>query len=210
MKPQTAFHVYSVVEGDGDRAAVPKLLHRLWPTVSGSSTPRMLRTDKDPHVIPRHKFIQKPGARSKKLRDIRDLVNSQKDNCGVVFLLDADKDCPKEFWQKEKGKAIRADIVSTLEGIPCLFVFAEKGYESWLVDGMGGNGLEGSPKSWLRKNRKVWDERCCYHDYQPPYKSTIDQAPATSSKKFNPDLAAEKNASFRRLWDWLLKMAEGG
>lgn len=191
------FHLFSVVEGHGEVTAVPKLLYKIWPHKL-SEVPA-LRTDETPHFINRDRFLKKVLDRKKCLNIVRHLASQQHGNNGVLILFDADNDCCKDFLGRDEIKTVLADINSILDGIPNLFVLAEKGYESWLVAGMGGDG-SGNPAKWLEENPDK-------SGLNGSYKKTVDQHKLTTSELFDIDLAAEKNASFKRLQEWLLDIA---
>ena len=132
----------------------------------------------------------------------------------VLILMDTDimdegENCCQKWLAGDQAAEILADIELVFAGIPSLLVLAEQEYESWLVAGLGGDDQD-DPKTWLGKNRKRWDKSELKDGVRPDegYSSTVDQKIATRS--FNVELAAKKNASFRRLRERLLKMAECG
>lgn len=186
------FYLYSFVEGHGEISAVPKLLHRIW----GGELPLLLVNK--PHRIPRDKFINDSGYRRNLLEIARRRVNDAA-NRGVLILLDAEEECCQKFLNGEKMAAVRSDIAEILRDIPNLLVLAEKEYESWLVAGMGG-GMTATPELWIKKNPQKTGLA------GGRYQKRIDQAKLTSGDKFNAELAARENYSFRRFRERVLAL----
>ena len=203
--------VFGIVEGQGDVEALPALLTRI-------DDKGRLRLGKSPAYRLRSGLFlndkeEREGCFAQVRRLAADALDAGQRVC-VLILMDADKmgknkNCCKEWLNNSNQAAeIFADIGRIFAGIPSLLVLAEKGYESWLVAGLDGSN-PGDPKDWLKKHRQSWTTSDSKSGSQV-YKEVPDQKIATSSPKFNLDLAAKKNRSFRRLRERLLKMAEGG
>ena len=179
----SAFHLCPVVEGDGDEEAIPSLLHKLFPPDFN------LRVER-PYRIPKGKFIEKHEERRACLEIARRWA-ADKDKSGVLVLLDADENCCRDFVRGDQAKAVRADMQKILGDIPHFFALAEKGYESWLVAGFGGD--QSNPKNWLKNQFGK-------------YSKIPDQKKLTSSPEFNIKQAYEINVSFRRFRDRVLAL----
>lgn len=110
--------IQPIVEGQGEVAAVPVLLRRLqdeaqcWGIVVGK-----------PHRKRRSQLIQKDSLQSA----VR--VAALRDDCaGILVLLDADDDCPKELAPNLEQWANEA-----AGGTPCVVVIANREYEAWFL-----------------------------------------------------------------------------
>ncbi|WOV90108.1 MAG: hypothetical protein R1F54_05970 [Candidatus Zeuxoniibacter abyssi] len=131
----------SIVEGHGDRNALPTLIKKLKPNT-------ILY---EPTRIPRDKFLNDNEFRGRHLQIMRSFVE-YKDNKAVIILFDAEEECCKELLNKIQATVL-ADIDKILSGINYIFALAEKGYESWLVAGFGGPDTgKGNPQKWLKDN----------------------------------------------------------
>ena len=186
------FHVFAIVEGKGELKAVPNLLHRLW-QANKKSPP--LRTGKQPYKVHRDEFINNQVARREYLNE----VGYRARQCcgGVLILLDTEKACCRDFLHGDKMKDIRTDINEILSGIPHFFALAEKGYESWLVAGFGGNNTEkGVSKKWLNANKYKTGR-------VKNYRKTVDQRELTS--QMDIQRARSVNPSFNRFCERFLE-----
>ena len=196
------FHLWGIVEGDGDKNALPSLIHRIWKDACSSflADPTLNIVVK-PQTIKRGRFFDIPEERKNRLKMLQRWAAAEKRKCGVVVLLDAEAECYKKVKNLEE---IRDDIETILQGVPKVFALAEKGYESWLVEGLwriaevSGN-KPGDPEEWLKKHYQKFE-------LSGPYKKTAHQKKLTG--KFDIDLAAEKNCSFRRFRAQVLALLE--
>lgn len=192
------FHIFSIVEGDGEITALPKLLHRI---CRSPDCPFILRTDKNPYKVDQGVFFNNSRRRKMAFHWVARMVREY-GNGGVLILMDAEISCCQDLLNSEKIQKIRTDIDTILEDIPHLFVLAEKGYESWLVAGLGGTDKEqNDPSRWLTDNRDK-------SGLLGTYKKVIDQHKLTSSDRFDIDRATMGNTSFRRLRERILTMAQ--
>ena len=192
---EAGFHVFAIVEGDGEVTAVPKLLHHLW-QANEKSPP--LRTDKRPYKVHRDDFINNEGTRRGSLNEIG--TDARKCHGGVLILLDAETACCRDFVHSDKMKDIHADIGAILADIPHFFALAEKGYESWLVAGFGGDNTEKSvSEKWLNANKaKTGLNR--------KYNKVVDQHKLTS--RMDIQRARKVNRSFNRFCERFLEWGE--
>ena len=181
----TGFYVFAIVEGKGELKAVPNLLHRLW-EANIKSPP--LRTGKQPYKVRRGDFINNQKVRREYLNEVG--YRARQCYGGVLILLDAEEECCRDFVHGDKIKDIRADIDEILVGIPHFFALAEKGYESWLVAGLGGiNTEKGVSEDWINANKdKTGLDR--------KYNKIVDQLKLTS--KMDIQRARKVNSSFNR------------
>ena len=182
------FHVFSIVEGDGEIEAVPKLLYHIW----GSESP-LLRTDQKPWKLLKGKFIHDQKKRQEALNVVRSWASARCQS-GVLILLDADKERAPDFVRNNKN--IQDDIEGILKDVPYIFALAEKGYESWLVAGFGG-GNPGNPEDWINDHKEKTG-------LGRKYSKTVDQSKL--SAQMDIQQAYEDNCSFKRLckklWKW--------
>ena len=185
------FHVFSIVEGDGEIQAVPKLLYRIW----GVKSP-LLRTDEEPWKLLKGNFVYDQKRRRDVLNVARDRA-SEKCHSGVLILIDADKERAPDFVHKHKN--IQDDMKDILQDVPYIFALAEKGYESWLAAGFGG-GNPGNPKKWINEHKDKTG-------LKGKYGKVIDQQ--RLSAKINVQQACEDNCSFNRLCEKLWKWRDG-
>lgn len=119
------FALSTVVEGHGDREALPVLLRRLLPlinpTLSFSITPPFRR--------PKASLVN-PG-------ELRKIVEVAAERAlprgGVLVVFDADDDCPAEL-----GPLLRAEAQVARSDVAVEVVLANREYEGWLLHGVDG------------------------------------------------------------------------
>lgn len=178
--------IASVVEGDGEVRALPKLLHRLAPeaAVYDLRTPQPWKTS-------RGKLTSEGGIE----RVVSAAALQVNTVGGVLVLLDADDDCPATLGPEllQRARAARSDV-------PISVVLANREFEAWFVAAAASlAGAHGFPdtltapanpeqirgaKEWLGKHRT--DGR--------PYKPTVDQSPLASA--FDMTAARSGSPSF--------------
>lgn len=184
--------IVSIVEGDGDVAAVPGLLRRiLWERLGRY----------DIQVSEAKPANGKPNL-LKKFEQF--LGYAIIDNCdAILVIVDADKQCPVEEARK---LATRAGVLNL--GVPIAIVYAKSEYETWFIanlteytgaairNRLGMSDTEHAPdnvedvrgaKGWL--SERMPGDRA--------YKETKDQGPLTYH--IDLDLTHDKSRSFRRL-----------
>lgn len=178
--------IVSIVEGDGEVKALPKLLHRVAAQLSVAQllTPTPMR-------IPRGKIVCAGGIeRAADAAAIR-----VKGHGGVLVLLDADDDCPARLGPDLllRARSVRSDIRFEV-------VLANREFEAWFLAAAaslaGQHGfredllpptdpeLPRDCKGWLTKQRSRGQ----------PYKETVDQTALTSA--FDLKTARENSPSF--------------
>jgi hypothetical protein len=178
--------VASIVEGHGDRSALPKLLHRLasdFPAVT-------LLTPRQPWRSPRGSLIASGGIE----REVESNSWVGPDG-GILILLDADDDCPAEL-----GPELQARARSARPDRRVTVVLAKYEFEAWFLaaaDSLAGRfgfsadmkapadpeGIRGA-KAWLSRHRSDSE----------PYKETADQARLAAA--FDIKQAREHSPSF--------------
>lgn len=187
--------VASIVEGDGEVAALPILLRRLsqWRGAVGYVdvlTP--IRVQKD-------RFLNRPQEFSRHLK----LAAAKCGDAGwVLILFDADDDCPAK-----KGAAVLARARDVIPHRRVAVVLANREYEAWFIAAAASlHGIRGfkyldaqapaDPE--VPRNAKGW-----IRDHMPAgYGETTDQPAFTA--QFDLDLAYQYSRSFRKLcaeWD---------
>jgi Domain of unknown function (DUF4276) len=179
--------IASIVEGDGEVRALPKLLFRL--ALQHSVTD--LRVPPPPMRVPRGKLLAK-GEIERAVSAAAQRVGA---SGGILVLLDADDDCPAKFGPLllKRAQAARSDKRLCV-------VLANREFETWFVasaESLAGN--HGFPadltapddperirgaKEWLTSHKMDGH----------PYKPTVDQAPLASI--FDMEQARSGSPSF--------------
>lgn len=183
--------VSSIVEGDGEVAALPVLLRRLgeW------RTPDVMTQVLPPIRVYKDRFLNRPDEFSRHLK----LAAAKCGDTGwVLVLLDADDDCPAA-----KGADILDRAKTIVPHRRVGVVLANREYEAWFI--AAASSLDGfrnfrctptdvQAAAEIPRNAKGWlSERMGNHAYQAP----IDQ-PAFSAR-MNLQLAFDRSRSFRKL-----------
>ncbi|MCT9107032.1 DUF4276 family protein [Streptomyces mirabilis] len=187
--------IASVVEGDGEIQALPKLLHRIAGDLDiwHISTPRPAR-------VPRSQLVKAGGIENAVLKQA-EFVRGHAG--GVLVLLDADDDCPASL-----GPTLLARAQDACHGVPVAVVLPsreyEYEYESWFLaaaDSLAGvrdflasmtapaqpDTTPRDAKGWLTYQRGK----------HRPHSPTADQAPLTSAMSLT--LARANSPSFDKL-----------
>ena len=185
----------SIVEGDGEVAALPVLLRRLaqWRGAAG-------HVDVLPPIrVYKDRFLNRPDEFSRHLK----LAAAKCGDAGwILILLDADDDCPAQ-----KGAMVLAQAQAIIPHRRIAVVLANREYEAWFIAAAESlNGCRGfqshandaqiDPE--MPRNAKGW-----VRERMPAgYGETTDQ-PAFSAR-LDLDLAHQRSRSFRKLcseWD---------
>ena len=185
--------IASVVEGEGDEAAVPVLLHRIAREVLPNS-PNVLVTP------PPHRVQRKRIAKEGEVERVVDLVARRRGRGrgGILILLDADDDCPMEFAAELLRRACAAR-----EDQHIRVVLAKREYEAWflaaarsLADRQDIDESTTPPphpeskrgaKEWL--SRRMPDSSYSPMRHQPEF-----------TRHFDMDVARRSARSFDKLW----------
>jgi hypothetical protein len=187
--------VASIVEGDGEVAALPILLRRLSQWRGPADYVDVLT----PIRVYKDRFLNRPEEFSRHLK----LAAAKCGDTGwILILFDADDDCPAE-----KGRTVLEHAKAIIPHRRVAVVLANREYEAWFIAAAESlNGCRGF--SWherdtlvapeIPRNAKGW-----VRDRMPAgYGETTDQ-PAFSAK-FDMSLAYVRSRSFRKLcseWD---------
>ena len=191
--------IATIVEGQGEVEALPILLRR----IAQRLCPECVLDIPRPIRVPRQRVV-KAGELEQAIQLGARLAGSRG---GIVVLLDADTDCPKDLAPELLRRATEARPDRAIR-----VVLAKAEYEAWFLaaaDSIAGKrGIDPSTsspndpesirgaKGWLRK-RMPRDQR---------YRETLDQA--ALSAVF--DLDAARNApSFDKLWRDVASLLEG-
>jgi len=188
-------NVVSIVEGDGEVAALPVLLRR----INEWKNPDVLCNVWRPIRVRRDQFLNREDVFSKQLQIAAALAG---DDGWVLILLDADDDCPKELAPQILQRA--ANIIPHRQ---VSVVLANKEFEAWFIASVDSfNGRRGfalgktvvpdaesirGGKEWISKHIPAGK----YHEVtdQPAFAALIDL-----------DAVHEKSRSFRKLCkEWL-------
>jgi Domain of unknown function (DUF4276) len=187
--------VASIVEGDGEVAALPILLRRLSEWRATSNYVEVLT----PIRVYKDRFLNRPDEFSRHLQ----LAAAKCEDMGwVLVLFDADDDCPAQ-----KGAEVLARAQAIIPHRRVAVVLANREYEAWFIAAAESlNGVRGfkyldgkapaDPEG--PRNAKGW-----MRDRMPAgYGETTDQPAFTA--RFDLALAHQHSRSFRKLcseWD---------
>ena len=119
------FALSCVVEGHGDREALPVLLRRLLPVIRPGFAFHLT----PPFRLPRASLVN-PGQLN---RIVAVAAERALPRGGVLVLFDADDDCPAEV-----GPYLRAVAQQARPDVPVELVLANREYEGWLLHGVKG------------------------------------------------------------------------
>lgn len=182
--------VASIVEGDGEVAALPVLLRRLCEWL----TPEVNANVLTPIRVQKDRFLNRQEEFDRYLR----LASAKAGDQGwVLVLLDADDDCPAR-----KGLDVAARAAAALPHRRFAVVFANREYEAWFIAGGatldGVRGFSGKPEDQTvdaetPRNAKGWMRERMPSGYGP----TVDQ-PAFSAR-LDLQQAHSRSRSFRKL-----------
>jgi len=189
--------IASVVEGDGEVAALPKILHRI--AIEHEVTD--LRTS-NPMRIPRGKITATGGIE----RAVSAAALRVRASGGILVLLDADDDCPAQFGPEllARARAARDDKRISV-------VLANREFEAWFLAAAPSlAGLHGLSNKFARPINPEIPRDCKGFLTKArikghPYKETVDQAPLAAI--FDMKMAREHSDSFNKFYrdvTWLL------
>jgi hypothetical protein len=182
--------IVSIVEGHGEVAAVPILVRRIAQAVAPGIVPDVPQ----PIRVPRQRVL-KDGELE---RAVELAARTAGPGGGILVLLDADEDCPKDLAVRLLGRARFARSDRSIH-----VVLAKTEYESWFLAAAGSlagrRGLRGDvvappdpesirdPKGWLGERMSAGRT----------YRETLDQPALTA--EFDLE-AARTSRSFEKLW----------
>jgi hypothetical protein len=195
--PRNAVTIASIVEGEGERDAVPVLLRRIAAEVGvkNLATPRPQRE--------RRGNITRGGGIEKAISAAATRIQG---TGGILVLIDADKDCPATLGPQllERAKAAQP-------GIRISVVLAKHEFEAWFLAALPSlAGQERFPKRLARVQNPEFHEDCKgelerFLPNKQSYRPVPDQKPLTSI--FDMKMAREHADSFDKFYrdiTWLL------
>jgi hypothetical protein len=195
--------IASIVEGDGEVRALPKLLHRIAGDlgVAGLLTPNPMR-------IPRGKLTYADGIE----REVSAIAARVRDSGGVLVVLDADRDCPAKLGPEllARARSARPDKRVTV-------VLPKHEFEAWFLAAAPSiAGQHGFPADFQRPDDPEAPRDCKGQLTKArrkgwPYKETVDQA--SLAAVFDMGMAREYSPSFGKFYRevaWLLGVSRPG
>ena len=198
----TQTRIATVVEGQGEVAAVPVLLRRMATEIDPNGWIELPR----PYRIGRGSLIR-PGGLETVIATVAEQVGP---GSGVLVLLDADDDCPAVM-----GPDLVARAQLARPDLPVVAVLANREFEAWFLAAAPSlRGQRGLSERLERPNDpegprdcKGWlsARRTDGHTYKP----TSDQAALAAI--LDLQMARENSRSFDKLWRavaWLLNVKE--
>lgn len=182
--------IASIVEGDGEVSALPKLLHRI---AAELGVPNLLTPT--PMRVPRGKITITGGIE----RAVEAAALRVSGKGGILVLLDADDDCPATCGPllQSRGRAPRPDKQVSV-------VLANREFEAWFLAAAPSlAGQFGFPSEFPRPRDPESPRDCkgLLTKARPkgrPYKETVDQAPLSSA--FDLKMAREHSGSFDKFY----------
>ncbi|NWF94518.1 MAG: DUF4276 family protein [Candidatus Thorarchaeota archaeon] len=195
--------IVPVVEGDGEVEAVPLLLRRF-----------LERMNREDIIVARalnahgRSNITKPGG----FERLVEYAQRKDGAAGILVLIDADSDCPKELVT---GLCIRAKQSHLV--CPLVLIAAKPEYEAWFlasIETIRGRTLAGTPgldsetsfegdPERIRGAKEILGQ---HMGVGRTYKETLHQAPMTEYLDLN--LAIQRSRSFRRLGNTLKQLLQ--
>lgn len=190
--------IASIVEGDGEVSALPKLLHRI---ALELGVPNLLTPT--PMRVPRGKITIAGGIE----RAVEAAALRVPSRGGVLVLLDADDDCPARYGPllQSRGTTPRPDKQVSV-------VLANREFEAWFLAAAPSlAGQFGFPAEFPRPKDPESPRDCkgLLTKARPkgrPYKETVDQAPITSA--FDLKMAREHSDSFDKFYREVARLLE--
>ena len=185
----------SIVEGDGEVAALPVLLRRMSQWRGAADYVDVLT----PIRVYKDRFLNRPEEFSRHLK----LAAAKCGDAGwILILFDADDDCPAQ-----KGAAVLVQAKAIIPHRRVAVVLANREYEAWFIaaaESLNGcrdfkyQDTDASIDPEQPRNAKGW-----MRERMPAgYGETTDQPAFTA--RFDLDLAYQRSRSFRKLcseWD---------
>lgn len=195
--------IVPIVEGDGEKDAVPELLRRLlWRHEQHAVA---VARPKVAHGIT--KLCMAPDGSARFERFLR-YACLEPGVSGILVLIDADDDCPLVRAETLSGWATALKLP-----VPVAIVVAKRGYENWFlasVETLAGKplaGATGRPREGLAAGASFEGDpeaaggaKARLTAMMPPgraYKETLDQCPLT--RLMDLDAVSSRCRSFRRL-----------
>jgi hypothetical protein len=184
--------IVSIVEGDGEVRALPKVLHRI-----AAELGVFLLTPNDPSRIPRGRLIADGGIE----REVSAAAIRVTGLGGILVLIDADDDCPAEY-----GPHLLARATKTRPDKKISVVLAKHEFEAWFLAAAPSiAGKHGFPEELASpqdpenpRGCKEWLSRARTSTGGRPYRETVDQALLAST--FDMSMARSNSPSFDKFY----------
>lgn len=172
--------IASIVEGEGDVAALPLVLRLLRPELI---VPRPVR-------FPRTRLVQRDHL-SRAVAIARSNIKNV-ERSAIVMVIDADEDCPAN---------LAPGLLECMQGVavdvPCHVTFIVREFENWILGGHP-NFLMDNPESVGGVKRRLKEAN------DGRYRETVDQPRFASA--INVDVLARSSPSFRRFADFIISL----
>ncbi|MBF2760778.1 MAG: DUF4276 family protein [Ectothiorhodospiraceae bacterium AqS1] len=185
------YMIVSIVEGHGEVASVPDLLHR----ISQEEYPGLLLKTPPPIRIPKAKMLQKRGI-EKGIALAAGIIGKENKG-GILVLLDADNDCPVE-----KADILRKRAIESRPDQDIRIVLAKMEYEAWFLAAaesiFGKERIEEDIRA-MKDPESIRDAKGWLKKRMSPglsYRETIHQKEFT--KKFDMEMARKRSPSFEK------------
>lgn len=181
--------IASIVEGHGEVKAVPILIRRL----AQSLAPNLAVVAPRPIRVKRNKVL-KPGELERYVHLAATMTEA---NGGILILLDADDDCPKDIASELLSRATTARQDRNIK-----VVLAKREYEAWFLaaaDSIAGKRSIAAATKAPREPESIRGAKEWLSAKMSPglaYRPTQDQASLTTSFDLN---AARSAPSFEKL-----------
>jgi len=180
-----------IVEGDGEKHAVPKLLAR----IATQFAPELQLRFAEPFRVGRNKLV-KPGELE---RTIELVVRRLRTPRGIFILIDADDDCPAILGPQllARARQARPDVASGV-------VLANREYEAWFLAaieslvGQCGLPSELPPFPNPESIRGAKERLSRLMGRSRSYSETLDQVVLTS--QLDMAIARQHSPSFDKCW----------
>ena len=182
--------IVPIVEGHGERQAVPILLRRLLERCNAHH----VRVE-TPIRVPKGQ-LRKPDRLERAVRLACRVAN----DVAILILLDADDDCPAELGQ-DLLKEVRSIAGPN---VPVAVVVAKAEYESWLLAGLdslrGRRGVRANAVAPVDPESIRGAKEYLQRQMEPGryYSETVDQPALT--QMLDLDRARQRSPSFDKLW----------
>ena len=180
-----------IVEGDGEKRAVPKLLAR----IASHFAPELQLRIPEPFRVGRNKLV-KPGELERTIELVARRLLAPR---GVFILIDADDDCPAIL-----GPQLLARARQSRPDVPAGVVLANREYEAWFlaaIESLAGqcglpSELPAFPEPESIRGAKGRLSRLMGRSRG--YSETLDQVALTL--QFDMANARQQSASFDKCW----------
>lgn len=166
-----------IVEGHGEREAVPILIRRIANEVLASGVAEI------PHVqrVPKNRLVKEGELE----RSVELAARKLRGPGGLFIILDSDDDCPGEL-----GPALLARVRSARGDLPAVLVLAKREFEAWFIAAAASSTEGVEPLALPRpppdpeavRDAKGWVSRHILNG--APYSETIEQPALTATFDF--------------------------